>query len=140
DVATDDADRAKRERQHASGRMNGGSSRAQGTGLGPLRRGAAVVAAAREADVELLELAIKMRALEAGALGDLAHVALLASEKLLEVDPLERFARFPQRKLEEARRDLGCDDLVRRRGLAEQPLHVIGGDLAANDLHVRHDA
>ena len=70
----------------------------------------AVLAAAREADVELLQLAVEVRALEPGLVGDAAHVALLAAEQLLEVDPLERLARLAQRQLEEARGDLRRDD------------------------------
>src|SRR5689334_889275 len=80
---------------------------------------------AREADVELLQLAVEMRALEAGLLGDLAHVALLAAEELLEVQPLERLARLAQGQLEEARGDLGRDRRRRRRGFAEEALHVL---------------
>src|SRR6476646_3440005 len=102
--------------------------------------GGAVVGAACEADVQLLELAIEMGALEPGLFGDLAHVALLAPEQLLEIDPLEGLARLAQRQLEEARRDLGGDHLVRRGRLAEQPLYVVSGDLAAHDLHVGDDA
>src|SRR5689334_11389932 len=71
-----------------------------------------VVDAPREADVELLQLAIEVGALEPRALRDLAHVALLASEQLLEVDALERFARLAQWQLEEPRSDLRC-----RRGI-----------------------
>ena len=65
----------------------------------------------REPDVQLLQLAVQVRPLEPGLLGDAAHVALLATEQLLEVDALERLACLAQRKLEEARRDL------RRNGL-----------------------
>ena len=39
--------------------------------------------ATRETDVELLQLAIKVRPLEPGLLGDAAHVALLLAEQLL---------------------------------------------------------
>src|SRR3977135_2844820 len=65
-----------------------------------------VVHAAREADVELLQLSVQVGALEPGTLGHLAHVALLASEELLEVDALERLARLAQRQIEKAGRDL----------------------------------
>src|SRR4029450_10992713 len=74
-----------------------------------------VVPAARKADVQLLQLAIQVRAFEAGLVGHTAHVALLATEELLEVDPFERFARLAQRQIEEARGDLGCNRLIGRR-------------------------
>src|SRR6185295_1629707 len=92
---------------------------------------------AGEPDVELLELAVEVRALEPGLLGDAAHVALLAAEELLEVDTLERLARLAQRQVEEARGDLGCDDVTGRRRLAEQALHVLAADVAAQQPQVR---
>src|SRR5512142_1462213 len=103
----------------------------------PALRGGAVVGSARKADIELLQLAVEVGALEPRFLGDLAHVALLATEQLLEVDALEGLARLAERQLEEARRDLGRNHLVGRRRLAEQALHVVGRDLPAHDLHVR---
>src|SRR5512144_1469028 len=102
---------------------------AANAGAGCVSRGA-VIAPAGEADVQLLQLPIEVRALEPGALGDLAHVALLAAEELLEIDSLERFARLAQRKLEEARGDLRGDGARGRRRLAEEPLHVLGGHVA----------
>src|SRR5207244_1746194 len=63
-----------------------------------------VFAAAREADVELLQLAVQMRAFESRLVGSAAHVALLTAEQLLEIDALERFARLAKRSLEKARR------------------------------------
>src|SRR4051812_36685081 len=96
---------------------------------------AAVVGAAREAYVELLQLAIQVGSLEARLFGDLAHVALLAAQQLLEIDSFERLACFPQRELEETGRDLRREHLVRRSRFAEQPFHEIGADLATDDLH-----
>src|SRR5262245_23259897 len=68
---------------------------------GALRR-RRVLAPSREADVELLQLPVEVGPLEARLFGDLAHVALLATQQLLEVDPLERLARLAQRQVEEA--------------------------------------
>src|SRR5437763_16998694 len=67
------------------------------------RSGRAVVAASRKSNVELLELAVEVRAFEAGLFGHLAHVRLLAAQKLLEVDALERLARLPERQLAKPR-------------------------------------
>src|SRR3989442_6361039 len=47
------------------------------------------VAASRKANVELLELAIEVRALEPRLLGNFAHVRLLATQELLEINPFE---------------------------------------------------
>src|SRR5512138_3131941 len=101
---------------------------------------AGIVAAARETDVELLELAVQMGALEARLVGDAAHVALLATEELLEVDPLEGLARLAQRQLEEARRDLGRGLRIGRRGLAQHALDVLRRDLAPHEREVLDEA
>ena len=141
DVAVDDADRADDERRHALARACGSAHRGSRPAPRARRRQAGspplpppmlpcLVAAAREADVELLQLAVEVRALEPGLLRDAAHVALLAAEELLEIDALERLARLAQRQLEEARGDLRRDRLVRRGGFAQQPLDVIGRDVA----------
>src|SRR3954470_4091631 len=98
---------------------------------------AAVVGAAREAYVELLQLAVQVGSLESRLFGDLAHVALLAAQQLLEIDALERFACFPQRELEKTRRDFRGKHLVGGSRFAKQPLDQIRGNLAADDLHVR---
>src|SRR4029078_2297019 len=102
--------------------------------------GRAVVGAAREADVELLQFAVQVRTFETRFFRDLAHVALLAAEQLLEVDALERLARLAQRQLEETRRYFRREHLIRRCGRAKQPLGEIGRDVAAQKLHVRDDA
>src|SRR5262249_46895847 len=87
----------------------------------------------RETDVELLELPVEVRPLQARALGHAAHVALLLAEQLLEIDALERLARFAQRQLEEARRELGRDGGRGEEGaLAEEPPHVLSRDLAVD--------
>src|SRR5512142_3330844 len=83
----------------------------------------AVVAAPRKADVELLELAIEVRAFEPGLFSHLAHVRLLTAQKLLEIDALECFARLAQRQLEKARGNLRGDRTIGRNRFAEQPLH-----------------
>src|SRR6185436_8755276 len=85
-----------------------------------------VVDAAREPDVELLQLAVEVGALEPRPLRNLAHVALLAAQELLEVDALEGLARLAQRQLEKARRDLGRGRRIGRRRLAQHALHVLG--------------
>src|SRR5215472_2022329 len=88
----------------------------------------ALVGPPRETDVQLLELAIQVRALESGALGDAAHVALLLAQQLLEVDALEGFARFAQRQFEEARGQLRRHRGRRhQRAISEEPPHVLGG-------------
>src|SRR5215831_5779161 len=92
-----------------------------------------VVGSTREADVELLELAVKMGPLESGSLGHPAHVALLLAEQLLEVDSLERLSRLPQRKLEEARGELRRDGGRREeRRVAEQAPDVLRRDFAVH--------
>jgi len=96
----------------------------KGTGLGPAPV-FAIVTPAGEADGKLLQLAVEMRALEPRPFRDAAHVALLATEQLLEIDALEGLARFPQRQLEETRRDLRRHRLIRRGGLAQQSFHVL---------------
>src|SRR3569833_1086463 len=106
----------------------------------PQALGGGVVAAPREADVELLQLAVQVRALEPRLLGHLAHVALLAAEELFEVEPLERLARLAQRQLEEAGRDLGRDRRRRCGGFAEEALDMFRRDVAAHRAEVRHDA
>ncbi len=127
----DHADRADDERRHALRRAGGiAHARAGAGGLGAARSRqpppVAVVAAAGEADGQLLQLAVEVRALQPRPLRHAAHVALLASQQLLEVDPLECLARLAQGQLEEARRDLRGHRLIRRGGLAQEPLHVLG--------------
>src|SRR5688500_10899097 len=56
------------------------------------RLNAAFVGAPGEPDVQLLQLPVQVRALEARFFGDPAHVALLAAEQLLEIDALEGLA------------------------------------------------
>src|SRR5256885_12543391 len=80
----------------------------------------AVVAASRKSNVELLELAVEVRAFEAGLFGHLAHVRLLAAQKLLEIDALERLARFTQRHFEEAGGNLGCNGTIGGDRLAQE--------------------
>src|SRR5438552_16897336 len=105
------------------------------------RSGRAVgVAASGKANVELLELAIKVRALEPRLFGDLAHVRLLAIQELLEINPLERFARFAQRQIEEPRGNLGCNRPILRDCFAQQSFDVLDADIAAYDLQVFDDA
>src|SRR6185369_17793850 len=91
----------------------------------------AIVAASGEADGKLLQLAIEVRALQTRPFGHPAHVALLAPEQLLEIDPLERLARFPQRQLEEAGRDLGGHCLICRSRLAQEALYVLRREVTA---------
>src|SRR5690242_2919268 len=86
-----------------------------------------------EADIELFELAIEVSPLEAGTFGHATHVALLLAQELLEVDPFERFSGFPQRQLEETRRELGSDRGRRKQSrIAQEPSHVLGCDLAVH--------
>src|SRR5438034_1820679 len=99
----------------------------------------AVVAASRKSNVELLELAVEVRAFEAGLFGHLAHVRLLAAQKLLEIDALECLARLAERQLEKARGDLGRDRAIRRDRLAQEPLHMFDADVAADHLKVLDD-
>ena len=60
-----------------------------------------------------------MRALEPRALGDARHAAVLAREKMLEVHPLERFARLAIRTIEGYLRQRAG-----RRARGERALHV----------------
>src|SRR5512142_3551267 len=93
------------------GRLPGVAEALIARGVEACRRSArrGFLAAPREADVELLQLAVEVGALEPRLLGDAAHVALLAPEELLEVDALERLARLAKRKVEETRGELGRD-------------------------------
>src|SRR5437763_4475241 len=108
---------------------------------GPVARRSdrAVVAASRKSNVELLELAVEVRAFEAGLFGHLAHVRLLAAQKLLEIDALERLARFTQRHFEEAGGDLGCNGTIGRDRFAQEPPHKLDADVAADHLKVLDD-
>ena len=95
------------------------------------RRPGSTALVAREVDAELLELAVEVRALEAGLLGDAGHAAVLAREVKFEVALLERIARFaqrpiereallgqrPERKRREARARDGAADAARVEGL-----------------------
>src|ERR1043166_3551473 len=51
-------------------------------------------------DAELLELAVKMRTLQADAVRHPAHVAAFSGDVMLEVHALEGVARFAQRQVE----------------------------------------
>ena len=74
-----------------------------------------------------------MGALEPGALGDTAHVALLLAEQLLEVDALECLARLAQRQLKKPRGQPGATAAGgRKRILAKKAPDVFGRDLAAD--------
>ena len=54
-----------------------------------------------EVQAKLFELAVKVRALQAGTVGNAGHVATLMFEVMLEVEAFERFTRFTQRLVEE---------------------------------------
>src|SRR5258706_1568237 len=86
--------------------------------------GGAVLTAPRKADIELLQLAVEVGAFEPRLLGNLAHVALLAAEQLLEIDALERLARLAQRQLEELLGNFRGKAAARDGGLAQQALDV----------------
>ena len=74
-------------------------------------------AAPSEVEPELFELAIKMRALESGLVGDSRHVAALALEVMFEVKPLEGLARVAQGLVEQGQRRRGSR---RFAGVAQQ--------------------
>jgi hypothetical protein len=64
------------------------------------RAAALAVGALGQVDAQLLELAVQVRALQAGLLGDPGHAAVLARQVMLEIGALERVARLAQRQVE----------------------------------------
>src|SRR5581483_7936164 len=88
------------------------------------RRGASLAfLAPAHRQAERLQLAIKVRALKTRALGDARHAAVLAREKVFEVQALERLARLAVGPIE---RDLG--QRARRRSGAEHSLDILEAD------------
>src|SRR6185369_8399443 len=84
------------------------------------------LAALAELDVELLQLAVEVGALQPGALGQLGHVAAFQPQVMLEIEFLESIARFAQRlvKHRQQRVELPVAALF----LRQHARHVVGGD------------
>jgi hypothetical protein len=88
-----------------------------------------VLALARRANAELLQLAVEVGALEPNAVGDAGHVALLAPDVMQEILLLELLAGVAQGQVERYA-DLRGDLLARPEiELACDAVHVVARDV-----------
>src|SRR5262249_50714657 len=100
-------------------------------------RAALAFFATPDRQAERLQLAVEVRALEARALGDARHAAVLAREQLLEIHALEGFPRLAVGAIESDLRHTGM-----RAACGEGSLDVLQLDLflEGGERKVLHDA